>query len=950
VIRYTHYYYPDEYPDFSVTPESFFMFRASSLPLEIGWQTLANQKELPKEAEKILAQALGEKYLSGRWKSDKDLNEKALRYIVRSSSRAIPIGLLAGTGLGTIGSNNQILFDEWEKSSITVLSKKRILPTALKGRVYVNPVIAFTDNGGMYCLRPRHWAKDEPYGLQKLSEVPKVLKKIIQEWAYKNLKTSHCVSDLQKKLKLEKPHAEKIILGLIQNCILIPYSSETAVPERLSVKSIKATDVLDTNTHIVNLCFSPQVSEVRPPKADDVRQALILIQYLAELVQPRNEIIDKICRQWHNQIVPLLDLTLPPNGLGADIFNHGARPESAMFPKWLLEKYQRAVLKKEPIVIDKNDIQKNINLSTLARRTEGFSIQGEPDSTGRFFLYSISGTPGLQLMTRFTGSHSDLEPKLKSITGRLQKQALESNQLFAEVRTSVRDDNSGLQGPQDLWKYSIDIFPSQGFSKDNIRLDDLFVQVTATEIRLFSKRLKKEILPVKTDAYYLDSELNIIANVLNAISSQRIWGGIHWGWQFWPELDQVRYFPEVKVGQITINPESWRIFPSDGKANILNETLTYLQKQFGLPRFTTFATMSGDISFDLESVISRNILLDYLSLGQPVFLYRHPFPEENLIGKNKKGQPHRVEVIIPYQVKFESVAVKQDIPNFESWKSYVPGSDWIYFNVKLGTEAMDDLLLEMRQQILAFYKSKKLAYFFFVRMTEESGPELRLRFFSKSHTHRQLIYKWLYRFLTLSVEKRKIRSFSEETFFPDYQFFNKPDEIKAYFQLSTFDSIQCLKNLDANISSTLRYPGMTASESAKAVLLVQRWCRFFHVKGESAKTQSGFNWRRLPITTLRSQFDKIFRDQKEALANLIQIEIEGSDKTNIVKLTEFKSAEKLWTESCPLFQRMVHMSLNRLTLKVTHDHEKEILRQVLKIDTFLGRRDSAGKNNEKEIN
>jgi hypothetical protein len=110
------------------------------------------------------------------------------------------------------------------------------------------------------------------------------------------------------------------------------------------------------------------------------------------------------------------------------------------------------------------------------------------------------------------------------------------------------------------------------------------------------------------------------------------------------------------------------------------------------------------------------------------------------------------------------------------------------------------------------------------------------------------------------------------------------------------------------------------------------------VNGESTETKTGFNWRRIPITSLRTQFDVLFREYKEFLAQLTAL-----TDSSVATLDQCRDLEKLWTADCPLFQRMVHMSLNRLTLKVTHDHEKELLRHVLKVDTFLNRRNGARK-------
>ena len=184
-------------------------------------------------------------------------------------------------------------------------------------------------------------------------------------------------------------------------------------------------------------------------------------------------------------------------------------------------------------------------------------------------------------------------------------------------------------------------------------MEDLFVTIRNNKLILYSKKLKKEIIPCLTTAHnYHTNKITPIYKFLCDLQLQDKKGtlGFDWG----DLKNKLAFFPRVRYKNIILSPSIWRVsndeiaflinaFNSNSKGQI-NEWLS----QRHMPH--KILLMDGDnelfIDWDNENNISSAIAI--LKNKKNVFFTEFIFNNLNSIVYDKKGNCYTNECIIVF--------------------------------------------------------------------------------------------------------------------------------------------------------------------------------------------------------------------------------------------------------------------------------------------------------------
>lgn len=372
-------------------------------------------------------------------------------------------------------------------------------------------------------------------------------------------------------------------------------------------------------------------------------------------------------RRYENQIKPLLEILDPELGIGYPVnTNIKSDPfiENFNVPQKAIENnhlsnilynklFNKHSINDSEIVFsdeDVKDIDSNWNelpttmycMFKLYREHKDYLIE----------MKSIGGSSGANLLSRFAHINEGIYKFVKEITDMEQKNAKDA--IMAEIVHLPESRVGNITHRPHLRNFEIAYLTSSDLPEERIiKLEDLFVTIRNNKLILYSKKLKKEIIPCLTTAHnYHTNKITPIYKFLCDLQLQDKKGtlGFDWG----DLKNKLAFFPRVRYKNIILSPSIWRVsndeiaflinaFNSNSKGQI-NEWLS----QRHMPH--KILLMDGDnelfIDWDNENNISSAIAI--LKNKKNVFFTEFIFNNLNSIVYDKKGNCYTNECIIVF--------------------------------------------------------------------------------------------------------------------------------------------------------------------------------------------------------------------------------------------------------------------------------------------------------------
>jgi thiopeptide-type bacteriocin biosynthesis protein len=376
-----------------------------------------------------------------------------------------------------------------------------------------------------------------------------------------------------------------------------------------------------------------------------------------------------------------------------------------------------------------------------------------PAKKNGFYLQGISGPSGANLLGRFCHAHDRLKSCVEEYLHAEEK--LKGDAVFAEIVHLPEGRVGNVLFRPILRGYEIPFLAtSRMTSEKQIPVSDLMVSLQEGRIVLRSRRLGREVLPRMTTAHGYSHPRNLkLYKFLCLLQLQGVSHALGWNWGV---LDQATFLPRVVFGHIIFSMARWKLtkevieqLSKPQGADRLRAVEQWREKN-KVPRFVYVTEADNQLLIDFENALSVEVMVDYIKKRPEAKLVEMLHDPANLPVRGPEGSFVN-EVVIPFvrnasngkprvtehgteskdqqAVSAESAfPLDKPLPRSPAptrYRSFLPGSEWLYAKIYLSPSHMDRLLLQtilpLVQKILAAGHADR---WFFIRYND---PHLHLR-------------------------------------------------------------------------------------------------------------------------------------------------------------------------------------------------------------------------------
>jgi len=330
----------------------------------------------------------------------------------------------------------------------------------------------------------------------------------------------------------------------------------------------------------------------------------------------------------------------------------------------------------------------------------------EDAAKGRFQLLwkSASGPSGARILGRFCHADRELEAHIREHL--VAEEAARPEVIFAEVVHLPQGRTGNLIARPVLRTYEIPFLGRSGAPPENqIPLRDLQVTVTDGRITLRSERLGREVVPRLTSAHNFYRGLGIY-RFLGALQDQGLIGGFGWNWG---PMENAAFLPRVRTGRLVLRRARWKLSAVEihaictGTATARFAAVQRLRTERRMPRRVLLADGDNELLVDFDNVLSVEAWLDILEKRGDALLFElFPGPGE-LCARGPEGRFVH-ELVVPFvrtrevtsaPMAAHATHAAHAMPASAIQRSFLPGSEWLYAKLYLGTSTADAVLRDV---------------------------------------------------------------------------------------------------------------------------------------------------------------------------------------------------------------------------------------------------------------
>ncbi|ATP55370.1 hypothetical protein CPT03_02265 [Pedobacter ginsengisoli] len=345
--------------------------------------------------------------------------------------------------------------------------------------------------------------------------------------------------------------------------------------------------------------------------------------------------------------------------------------------------------------------------------------------------FSLSTT---SLLGRFC--HSD--DKLYDNVLDLIEKEKETGCITAEIAHLPQARIGNILSRPIITDYEIEFLSLSGVpSEKKITIDDLYVKLVGNEIVLFSKKLKKRIIPKLSSAHNYSSGSLDIYHFLCDVQYQNLDSVQFWNWGV--SLADQAFLPRVTFNNCILSPAQWSIDCLElQKAVKLNKTtfleeLRVIQKKIDLPMIVVLKQYDNFLTLDLSTGICIDILEKEVGKNKSVRLFEFITSNNEVKQSFNDGDLniYSNEVIIPFSVSNKKRVLQPFITDWikpiKNKRKFFLGDDWFYIKIYAKQKNLNKVLIKLSSVLKRNKVNKNITSWFFIRYGDPF-PHLRFRF------------------------------------------------------------------------------------------------------------------------------------------------------------------------------------------------------------------------------
>lgn len=375
------------------------------------------------------------------------------------------------------------------------------------------------------------------------------------------------------------------------------------------------------------------------------------------------------------------------------------------------------------------------------------------------------------------------------------EQAHSPSVIFAEVVHMPEGRPGNVIARPHLREYEIVFMADSSLSDEyQIPLSDLYVWVEGHHVKLWSKRLNKQIVPRLSCAHNYSSRSLSVYKFLCMLQHQ---DGRPPHFSMPQSTVRDSFVPRIMLDNLILNERTWRIerkefeqVITDGRFDLgkLNQLLTTYQ----LDPQVCYAMADNVLQLDLRNSDMLEILLAETKGNINVELKEVLSTQFSSRVKDEQGHHYNNEVIVPFRntaAKVHKHFVDDPLANILATpikRRFSAGSEWLSLKVYSGNSLVEQLLSE---KLLPLIESNKSLFnkWFFIRYSDPDW-HIRVRFHGKPNILCGELLPLLNNLLDPMIESGELHKVELMTYEREVERYGGPDSIALVESLFMYDS------------------------------------------------------------------------------------------------------------------------------------------------------------------
>jgi lantibiotic biosynthesis protein len=581
--------------------------------------------------------------------------------------------------------------------------------------------------------------------------------------------------------------------------------------------------------------------------------------------------------------------------------------------KWFLGKLQKSNEERcFEIEITDKDLT-NFPEADYSDLPPSFSVMFRVVDGEKVYLESCGGSSAVNLLGRFAEGNEEILEISKSITQ--AEQSYNQDIIFAEIIHLPESRTGNILLHPVFREYEVPFLGKSSLSENQqVDLRDLYISIKKSQIVLRSKRLNKMIVPRLSNAHNYSFNALPIYQFLCDLQHQGKRTGLHFTWGSF--ANEFEFLPRVTYKNVILEPATWNISIPDSKFENWNFNNLLTNQHLSSPLFV-LVDSDNELLVDFSNPLSIASLKDAVKNRSQFQLKEFLYQQNSFISchSDNKG----------FSNQFIAALIKQDaaykpnnelIRNHKIQRSFLIGSEWLYFKLYGGVKNADRVLTEYIKPLIDnLIEMNLIDYWFFIRYSDPSN-HLRVRVHlpdtSKvgevilqfhQNIQRAVEVKLLSKIQTDTYERELERYDFENIEFAEKLFFHNSEAIIHFLELTEGDERENLRWL-WGIKATDELLNIFRFELSQKLQLLQ-------------SLKEGFGREFGLDISLKKQLDKKYRDNRTLIVSSLSDETDFFDiKTfttkEVLSIVDLILSKKTQHNLSDLVASFIHMQLNRL--------------------------------------
>ena len=334
---------------------------------------------------------------------------------------------------------------------------------------------------------------------------------------------------------------------------------------------------------------------------------------------------------------------------------------------------------------------------------------------GLVVVEHIGGVTATALAGRFTLASEPIQSFAKEIVK--IEQLANPGVLFFDLAYTGEAEVDNVNRRSHIYDYQLSLF-NFDTSDTPLTANDIMVSIKDNQVILRSESMNIRLVPRLSSAYnHSRSDLPIFRILCDLQDQGLLCNFLVKPDQHFPEFNQ---YPRIQFKNIILSPRKWRI---------TTENLSNFNQYLVNNKIAKDIRVGVDdqmLYFNLHEDNDLKMLIHFVKTKKELLIEEAFIPERCRV-KDKKGNGFAAQYMATYYHReqiYEPYRIAED-PKCESQRCFLPGQDWLYFEIFCHPGQMDNLLCGAIHQFINQHEDS-LNKWFFIRY-DEGGPHIRLR-------------------------------------------------------------------------------------------------------------------------------------------------------------------------------------------------------------------------------